>query len=190
MKNTMYTHGLCCCFFLSLTYSEPTTPLKQLVTITKLKWSILSACLSQPFSSIWYRWLTCPPSWNTFFTCLSGYHSLTTLLTLLAAPLPTPSKASSPTLDLSPGPLSIYTHYLEDLILSHSFNYANSDKPRSHVSNLASSLAPNPLSNRYSTPPLAYLWSISKFNKWCFSSSNLHLLKSTSYSDQKHLCHP
>lgn len=70
----------------------------------------------------------------------------------------TPSEARSPTLNLSPGPLSIYTRYLDDLIQSQGFNYLN----------LASSLTPDPLSNCYSTPPLEYLWSISNLTKGAF----------------------
>ena len=68
------------------------------------------------------------------------------LPTLLAAPLLNPPHLSSPTLEFSPGPLPLSTHYLDDLIQPHGFNYhANADKPQNHVSNLTSSLTPDSL---------------------------------------------
>lgn len=72
--------------------------------------------------------------------------SIGTLPTLLAAPLLMSSHVSSPTLELSPGPLPVYTHYLDDVIHAQGFNYdENADKSQSHVFNLTSSLTPDSL---------------------------------------------
>ena len=134
--------------------SEPTTPLKQLVMITN-DLHIAKMCQNGQFSMLvltsqqHLTQLIDLPSFSKHFLHLPARTSLSTgiLPALLAAPLLIPSHISSPTLELSAGPLPVYTRYLNDLIQSHSINYqANADEPQSPVSNPTSSLTPDSLS--------------------------------------------
>lgn len=135
--------------------SEPTTPLRQLVMITN-DLHIAKMCQNGKFSMLvltsqqHLTQLIDLPSFSKHFLHLPARTSLSTgiLPALLAAPLLIPSHISSPTLELSAGPLPVYTHYLNDLIQSHSINYqANADEPQNPVSNPTSSLTPDSLSN-------------------------------------------